>query len=144
MNDKISSFFRNKLAKAGRRHSCLNLLLLLNFPVTLTLWLGLAHLLYVLSKGNTECARLVIHCLPHDDGWASVFVLSLFLPALLLSFVLVNLCLWLIPPVRKRLESEAKDHLGARYGAAQKALLKKIFLLCVPCVAVALFALHKM
>lgn len=112
-------FSDSQFARAKRRKSRWNLLLLPAVLLPLvTIWAGLCGAansmhMYLFSGESLRTAKGV---------WPILATLSPFFAALPLAMLVGNLVVWLVPPARRALDSEAIPHPGTSFLASQAKL----------------------
>lgn len=129
MKDNIQKTFKEMRWTAKRRKSKWNLLLV---PLVIFFTILFSFLYYKLVFLIDS-----ISLIPRDDivyffhpysVWNIFLLFSIGIPSLLLSFIITNLILWFIPPIRKTFEKEAQWHKGKEYKSTQFLLLKYFFM----------------
>lgn len=129
MKDNIQETFKEMRWTAKRRKSKWNLLLV---PLVIFFTILFSFLYYKLVFLIDS-----VSLIPRDDivyffhpysVWNIFLIFSIGIPSLLLSFIITNLILWFIPPIRKTFEKEAQWHKGKDYKSTQFLLLKYFFM----------------
>jgi hypothetical protein len=127
--EKLANYYRGAHIRAQRRKSAWNLLLLpLCFAAWLSIWYALFRFVWLLHVLVYPAHRLA-------DFWSGgisagtavlsfLMVFALMPAAMTLGFMLENCVVWLIPPLRRVFDAEARDYPGTGFADAMRGLLK--------------------
>jgi len=128
------NYVRGAQARARRRKSAWNLLLLAGVLGSLALLTGIG--LYAVDH---------LHRLVHpDESLATssgpavvVATVSVLLACIPLSLLVANLAVHMVPAARRVLDKEAESVKGTNYRASQHSLKKAALLVAIPCLVLA-------
>ena len=133
---RARNYFSRAQIRAQRRKSSWNISLVL---VCFALWLALA---FALIRSNLFLHQLIYPgetLTAHSKGYTVLLAtLPLGIGSLPLGFLVGNMVVWLIPPIRRVLDQEARPFPETSFLSAQRGLWQGVIYLTLPCVALAI------